>query len=74
MGVKEHLIEIGIEIGFEEGQKIGWKIGWKHGREQAREEMIKNLLAKENYTCSKIADLAGVSEAYVRKIKRTLKL
>ena len=57
MGVKEYFIEIGRE----------------EGREEEKRLFVKNLLADGHYTSSMIADLVGVSEAYVRKIKRTLK-
>ena len=43
------------------------------GREEEKRLVVTNLLTKGGYTCSIIADLVGVSEAYVRKIKRTPK-
>jgi len=81
MGVKEYFIEIGREegreigreIGREEGREIGIQEGRKIGRKQVRERFVKNLLADGHCTHIEIADLVGVSEAYVRKIKRTLK-
>jgi len=58
------------------GQMDGMEKGLKKGEEKALEKntkkIVRNLLRKTNFTIAKIADLADVSQYYVRKIKKTL--
>lgn len=60
MGVKEYLMEIGEQKGRQEG------------RQEANNKFVRELLIRGDST-SQIANIVGVSEAYVRKVKRTLK-
>lgn len=48
------------------------EVGEQKGREEAKNEFVRKLLIRGEST-SQIAEIVGVSEAYVRKIKRTLK-
>jgi predicted transposase/invertase (TIGR01784 family) len=65
---RKTLREEGIEKGIEKGMKKGMKKG---AREKTC-EFIKALLAKGGYTIRDIADLTGVSEAFVRKVKKAV--
>jgi predicted transposase YdaD len=89
MGVKELFMEIGREEGIQKGIREGIREGIQEGRQQGiqegieigrrekREEdkrsIVKNLLVELDLPDNKVAAIAGVSEGYVRKVKRTLK-
>lgn len=60
MGVREALILQGREEGREEG------------REAVKTEVVVNLLNANKFTIVEIANFAGVSEAFIRKVKRKL--
>ncbi|WP_460684936.1 hypothetical protein [Niabella aquatica] len=60
MGVKEYLIQQGREEGFEKGT------------EQKSNEFVKNLLSNTDFTIAKIASLANVTEAFVKKVRGSL--
>lgn len=55
----------GIEKGKEEGKKEGEK--------KKSYEVVKNLLAANKFTIAEIANFANVTEAFVKKVKKTLK-
>lgn len=74
--------EQGREEGREEGREKGREEGREKGREEGREEAIglknyefvKNLLLANEFSIVKIASFANVSEAFVRKVKKQLKI
>ena len=39
------------------------------GMEKGKEEVVRNLLAGAKFTIAEIANFAGVTEAFVKKIK-----
>jgi hypothetical protein len=45
----------------------------KEGFEIGKTEVVKNLLSAGEFTIAKIANFAGVTEAFVRKVKKDLK-
>lgn len=61
MGVKEALIQQGIEKGIEQGIEKG------------KEQIIKNLLSTDKFTVAEIANFANITEAYVRRVRKSLK-
>ena len=62
MGVREALIQEGVEKGIRKGIR--------KGEEKKNHLFVKNLLMHATFPISEIASLAGVSQAFVRKIKR----
>jgi len=56
MGVKEYLIQQGREEGLEEGKEL----------------FVKNLLSNTDFTIAKIASLANVTQAFVKKVRTSL--
>jgi hypothetical protein len=57
---------------FKEENDIFYKVGEKRGSEKEKVLFVKNLLLQTDHTITKIADLAGVTEAFVREIKKGL--
>ena len=51
----------------------GEKKGIEKGMEKGKETVVKNLLLKTDFTIAKIAALSDVTEAFVKKVKKTLK-
>ena len=51
----------------------GEKKGMEKGMEKGKETFVKNLLLNTNFTIGKIASLSNVKEAFVKKVKKTLK-
>lgn len=51
----------------------GEKKGMKKGMEKEKESFVKNLLLNTDFTVAKIAGLANATEAFVKKVKKTLK-
>ena len=47
--------------------------GIKKGIEKGKIAIVKNLLLKTDFTIAKIAGLTNVTEAFVKKVKKTLK-
>ena len=47
--------------------------GIEKGIEKGKKAIVKNLLLKTDFTIAKIAGLTNVTEAFVRKVKKTLK-
>lgn len=60
MGVKEYLIQQGREEGYEKGV------------EEGKELFVKNLLSNTDFTIAKIASLANVTQAFVKKVRTSL--
>lgn len=67
------IIEAIKKIEREEGREKGREEGREEGIEQKNHEFVKNLLAAKKFTVPEIANLAGVTEAFVRKIKKQIK-
>lgn len=42
------------------------------GQEKTEERIVRNLLAKMSFTFEQIADIAGVSVEFVKKVKHKL--
>ncbi len=53
---------------------IFYLLGQKEGMEQGKEIFVKNLLLNTDFTAAKIASLGNVTEAFVEKVKKNLKL
>jgi predicted transposase/invertase (TIGR01784 family) len=47
--------------------------GRKEGIEMAKQEVIQNLLAKDQFTITEIANIVNVSEVFVHKVKKNIK-
>lgn len=52
---------------------ILYRMGERDGMEKAMETFVKNLLLNTDFTIAKIASLTNVTEAFVKKVKKTLK-
>src|SRR5258706_4781240 len=52
---------------------IFYMLGEKEGMEKGKETFVKNLLLNTDFTAAKIAGLSNVTEAFVEKVKKTLK-
>jgi predicted transposase YdaD len=68
----------GIEKGMEKGMEKGIEKGIERGRQEERTKekklFVENLLRNTDFDNQKIASLAGVSLAYVGKVKKELSL
>ena len=53
--------------------RIGEEKGLEKGLEKGKTEVIKNLLSSSGLTIPQIATFSGVSESFVRKVKKGLK-
>ena len=63
---REDAFEKGIEKGMEEGMEKGIE----KGIEKGKKEVVTNLISTGNFSISQIANLANVSESFVRRIKK----
>ncbi|HWK07104.1 MAG TPA: hypothetical protein VNS58_25900 [Puia sp.] len=63
----------GMEKGIEKGIEKGMEKGKIEGEEKKSFEIVKNLLAANKFTIAEIANFANVTEAFVKKVKKTLK-
>ena len=70
--IKRTLLKEGLEEGLKEGMEKGMEKGMKKGMEVKSYEFVKNMLITGEFTNSKIARLASVSEAFVRKVKKDI--
>ncbi|MHA4808753.1 hypothetical protein ACX0G9_11635 [Flavitalea flava] len=52
---------------------IFYLIGEKKGEEKKAIKLVENLLLNTDFAILKVANLAEVSEGFVRKVKKTLK-
>jgi flagellar biosynthesis/type III secretory pathway protein FliH len=66
---KDILYRLGEREGIEKG-KIEGKI---EGEEKKSYEVVKNLLTANQFTIAEIANFANVTEAFVKKVKKSLK-
>ncbi len=62
-----------LDIYIEKGRKEGLEKGIEKGTEQKSREVVKNLLATRKFSISEIAELAGVAEAFVRRLATVAK-
>jgi predicted transposase/invertase (TIGR01784 family) len=58
---------------YRRGEKKGIERGIEKGEERKSFILVKNLLLESDFTVAKIASMAAVTEAFVRKVKKTLK-
>lgn len=65
MGIRELVLHQAKQEGVQEGLQ--------KGLEKAQTRVVKNLLADGRFTMPEIAGISGVTENFVRKIKRSLK-
>jgi hypothetical protein len=70
---KDILYLLGERIGIVPGKEEGIKEGIKEGEKKKSHEVVKNLLAANKFTIAEIANFANVREAFVKKVKKTLK-
>ena len=56
-----------------EEKDILYRRGEGDGMEKGKEIVVKNLLLNTNFTTGQIASLGNVTEAFVKKVKKTLK-
>ena len=54
-------------------KKIEREEGIEIGMERGKEQVVKNLLAADKFSISEIAGFAGVTEAFVKKVRAALK-
>lgn len=64
MGIIEAIKKIEREEAFEKGME--------KGLEKGKTDFVKYLLSQSDFKISKIAELVGVSESFVRKVKKTM--
>jgi len=69
---RDFLYKIGERKGLEEGLKAGLAKGLEKGEAKRSALMVKNLLRKTDFTVAQIAELASVSQYFVRKVKRSI--
>ncbi len=58
------------KMGQESGIKDGEKRGEKRGEKNKQDEMILGFLKKGKFSIEDIAEVAGVSVAYVNRLKK----
>jgi predicted transposase/invertase (TIGR01784 family) len=89
MGIREMVLERAKKEGLETGLKTGLKRGRLKGREEGLEEglekglekgkevksyeVVKNLIERMGMTDTQVADIAGVSVTFVKKVRKRLK-
>ena len=77
MGIIEAIRKIereeGIEIGMERGMEKGIKRGMEKGMEKKTYEFVRNLLIAKKFSIAEIANLVGVTEAFVNNVKKEIK-
>jgi hypothetical protein len=61
------------DIFYRRGELKGIEKGMEKGIEKGKAVFVKNLLLNTDFSIAKIAVLSEVTEAFVRKIKKTLK-
>jgi predicted transposase/invertase (TIGR01784 family) len=69
MDIREMVLDRAKKEGLEKGREEGLE----KGLEKGKTEVVKNLLSSGEFTIAKIANFAGVTEAFVRKVKKELK-
>ena len=64
MGIEEFVRQEGFEIGLEEGME--------KGEQKAKTAMVRNLLAKTEFSDEKIASLANVTVEFVEVVRKEM--
>ena len=62
-----------LDIYIEKGRKKGIEEGIEKGIEKGKEQVVRNLLSDTDFTIAKVAALANVTEAFVKKVRTALK-
>ena len=70
--VKQMKLDEAKRLARREGKREGKKEGKKEAKEEANFVFVSNLLNNTSFATKKIADLAGVPEAYVNEVKESL--
>jgi hypothetical protein len=73
MGIDEYLKMVAKEEGIKEGQKKGIKKGRIEEKQKRSQLFVENLSTRTDFSVKKIADLACVTEAFVKKVQKGLK-
>jgi len=58
-----------LDIYIEKGRKEGFEKGIEKGIEKGKEQIVQNLINTKKFSRSEIANLAGVPEAFVKKVR-----
>ena len=58
---------------FSDERDILYMRGEQKGMEKVKETIVKNLLLNTDFTIGRIASLSDVTEAFVKKVKKTLR-
>ncbi len=73
MGIIEAIRKIEREEGIEIGMERGMEKGLEKGMEKKTYEFVRNLLIAKKFSIAEIANLVGVTEAFVNKVKKETK-
>jgi predicted transposase/invertase (TIGR01784 family) len=73
MITREEALEEGIEKGMQKGIQKGIEKGIEKGENRKNHEFVKNLLLNTDFSISKIAALAGVSEDFAKEVQSNVK-
>ena len=73
MGIEEFLEQRFRNEGFKLGEQVGMEKGVEKGIYQEKLAITQKLLAFTDFSMEKIADMAGVSVAFVEEVKAALK-
>ncbi len=68
--IKQTLLEEGLQKGIQKGLQKGREEGRQKGREEAKLELIQKMLSSGKFKIAEIAELADVSEAFVRSVQK----
>jgi predicted transposase/invertase (TIGR01784 family) len=72
MNTLDIYIEKGRKEGFEKGIEKGIEKGRIEGIEKGKEQIVQNLITIGKFTVPEIANLAGVPETFVRKVRSSI--
>lgn len=70
----DELFLAGLEKGIEKGLEKGIEKGIEKGMEQQQHDTVVRLLKTRRFSEEEIAVFAGVTVAYVRKVKKRLNI
>ncbi|MFT4204428.1 MAG: hypothetical protein QM610_11030 [Chitinophagaceae bacterium] len=71
--IRERKTQELLQKGREEGIEKGLKQGKVEGKAEGKSEVVRNLILKLGLSDTQAADVAGVSEAFVKKVRASLK-
>ena len=72
MGIREFVLQRAKDEGIEIGEEIGFGKGVETGISKKNLETVTNLLTVTDFNNDKIANIAGVTVAFVEKVKASL--